>query len=96
MRGSKRSDEQWQALFDEFERSGESAVTFCRERSLPAPYFRTKYRRSSSQTRKAAFTKVQVAAPTTAVSISLGEGQIRCDATVPSDWVARLIRQLQA
>lgn len=88
MPGSKRSDEQWQALFDDFERSGLSAAAFCRERDLPAPYFRTKYRQRSNRGGEVAFTKVQVATPSAAVSILVGDVQIRCDASVPSDWLA--------
>jgi len=30
------------------------------------------------------------------VNISIGEVQIRCDASVPNDWLAALIRQVQA
>ena len=43
-----------------------------------------------------AFAKVQVVAPLGAVNISIGEVQIRCDASVPNDWLAALIRQVQA
>mgnify|MGYP001819625408 FL=1 len=96
MLGSKRSDEEWQSLFDDFEGSGESAAAFCRERGLPAPYFRTKYRQRSNQGGSVAFAKVQVVAPPGAVNISIGEVQIRCDASVPNDWLAALIRQVQA
>lgn len=96
MPGSKRSDEQWRSLFEDFERSGVSAAAFCRERGLPAPYFRTKYRERSSQGSKNAFAKVQVSKPFTPVSIWIGDVQIRCDTSVPNDWLAGLIRQVQA
>ena len=96
MPGSKRSDEQWQSLFEDFERSGVSAAAFCRERGLPAPYFRTKYRERSSRDSKNAFAKVQVVTPPAAVNISISDVQIRCHASVPSDWLAALIRQVQA
>ena len=96
MPGSKRSDEQWRSLFEDFERSGVSAAAFCRERGLPAPYFRTKYRERSSRDSNNVFAKVQVATPGAAVNISIGDVHLRCDASVPIDWLARLIRQVQA
>jgi len=35
----RRTTEQWQALFAEHERSGQSAAAFCRERGLCPKYF---------------------------------------------------------
>jgi len=96
MPGSKRSDQEWQSLFEDFERSGGSAAAFCRERGLPAPYFRTKYRERSGRDSTNTFAKIQVARSAAAVNISIGGVQIRCDASVSSDWLARLIRQVQA
>lgn len=94
MRGMKRSTAQWQDLFEAYEQSGLSAAAFCRERSLPAPYFRTKYRKSKHSNDTSPFSAVRVTSPAAQISLLVDNVQIRCDDPVPTQWLAGLVQQL--
>lgn len=91
----RRSTADWQQLVAEYEASGQTIHSFCKERSLSAGYFGK--RRLLLRRREPVFSIGRVAAaPTGPVTVQLGELSIRCDSSVPATWLAELIVALRA
>ena len=90
----RRSYADWQRLIAEYESGDQTIQAFCAERGLSAGYFGK--RRALLRKRSDAFSIGRVAAPTSgAVTVQLGELSVRCDSSVPANWLAELITALR-
>ena len=88
----KRSDSEWQALFNEHESSGLTAAAFCRGKSICAKHFSLR-KRQLGWASSGAFVQVTPAVSEMAGSVS--ETRIRItDMSVPSDQLERVLAEL--
>ncbi len=91
----RRESRDWAGLFVEFEQSGQTAAAFCRERGIPTPYFRTKYRSRVQHSEEVAAFQPVALDQDAGVQIHVGDIHIQCEAGVPSAWLATLVQQLR-
>lgn len=95
MSGQRRTSEEWQTLFAEFETGNESAATFCQAHGISSSNF---YKRRSQHLERSssAFVTARRAAPAVSpVTIQINDAIIRCDTRTPVNWVSDLVAALR-
>ena len=83
MSGQRRTSEEWQTLFAEFEAGSDNAATFCRARGISSSNF---YKRRSQHLERSSsvFVTARRAAPAASpVTIQINDTIVRCDAQTP-------------
>ena len=105
----KRSEAEWQSLFEQQTASGLSAAAFCREHGLCPKYFSLRRKQLQRQTKqspgvgntstakRATFIPAVMTTSSLSSDLLLQTGNIRLTLplSVDSDWLARFIRTLQ-
>jgi hypothetical protein len=94
---ARRTAAQWAEIFEAFEASGRTAMSFCAERGLSASYFYKRHKRWRTS-RSSAFVPVRVdqQVPSSApIVIEVDALTIRCNATTPPSWIAELVSALR-
>ena len=92
--GKRRSADEWQQLFVDFEASSETVAAFCAPRGLSAMYFGKKYR-----SHKSSFVGVSIKSASKPVAhpvtLQIGDVFVRCDSNTPTHWLADLAAALR-
>lgn len=99
----RRSQAQWRALFQQQQRSGQTAAVFCRSQGLCPKYFSLRRRQLLGEVATVdtvpAFVPVAMPRPLEAptLELRLGESlQLRVPGSVPAAWLAELLHALRS
>lgn len=97
---NRRTNEQWQALFERQEQSGLSQTAFCKEHSLNPKYFslrRKQLQAADSQHECKAFVRVEPSKHEVSsyqIKLQGNYGELFLPGAVTSKWLAELLKQL--
>ena len=97
MAAERRSKQEWRAILDRFESSGQTAQQFCVDNGFNAAYFskqRVRLRQSAFVAVQAPAPKALVSAPA-AVTVEVGRYTVRCGTDAPAGWIADLLTRLR-
>lgn len=95
MAGKRRSSDEWDQLFDEFEAGDESGKAFCLRQGISTSNFH-KRRSERVSASPSVFVAARRAAPSTcSVTLQVGEVAIHCDTQAPVTWLSDLVAALR-
>jgi len=95
---TRRSREEWRALFDEQAASGLSAAAFCRAQGVDPRYFSVRKRQLLGREPKAratGFARAQVIPCVERMELVAGAVRLVLPAALPATYLAELVRALQ-
>ena len=94
---ARRTAAQWAEICEAYEASGRTGTSFCAERELSTSYFYKRLKRWRAS-RSSAFVPVRVSkkvSNSAPIAIEVDQLTIRCDASMPTSWVADLVKALR-
>jgi hypothetical protein len=94
---AKRSQEEWQAIADNYPSSGLSKLDYCRQVgvSKTAFYMHCVKRQQKSETQSSPFIEVKcTASPSTNITLTVGTASLALPLSCDPLWLAQLLRAL--
>lgn len=93
----RRTSQEWQAIIEQQQASGQSVVDFCQQQQLDSKYFYARRRALLKRQQRqlpTPFVKLSKSAPNTAMLLQFGDTTLSLPANTKPDWVAQLLKGL--
>lgn len=92
---ARRTQQQWQALIEEQQHSGETAAAFCKARGINDKYFSSMKSKLRADSKGAGFLRVATPAPRGEIVLSCAAVTLRLPSSCHPEWLAALVRELR-